>query len=433
MIPRGVPSSPHIPSLTLLLVLLSLCACAASPASRSLRRSRRTSGDEAAGIAVPHDASPDVIHAARLQIWGARVTHVIEQEMSGVCRAIVTSVPPTREPKPACDKVRAHKNILGFACSDRDLDMFEDAVCNFDSVVVPTLPPPTVKPTPPETTTTTTTAGTTSTTTTTKKTTEAPTTEKKETTETKTEMKKEMTQTTTATLTAVSETTGEGKGAAGSDSLATDQDQTSPGVAGANSSSPQPDVLTFDSRLTETCNAHLRRLALALRGDGAQAEVTCHRLHVLAQGGEEAPHADGAPSLAQEEELLSACRPAERRLLHASLCPSRHGERPPTHALQGQQQERVNYVVETELSTSCRDAVSPLGKRAVQEDREDSCVTLRGAEGDRLVSNAVCTRGDLDNLLEAVCGSSPNVVSSLWPTCGVVALSLVVSWINGYL
>ena len=433
MNPGSVCSS--IRALTLVLVTLT-SVCAASSLSR------RSADDQASDVAVPADASPEVIYEARHKIWAARVTDVIENKMSTVCSTIIMSAPSTGGPEQACDKVLAHKKILGFACSDADLDMFEEVVCNFDTIVVSTLPPAT-KPTLSSSSSSDSSSSASSSTSTGKTTTAAATTQPKESPSTEEE--------TTATKTGITnkipvtspqtpsvarnkdqdgETTHSGKENSTS-TVAQPSGSSSSGKMGGETSPSQNEHLgssppTYDSRLSEACNKHLASLAHSLKHGGNQSKTSCHKLHLLA-GDEVSSHGE----LPLEKAFLESCTSEERVLLHGLLCTG-PGDEEPRHALQGQQQERVKYVIETELTSSCRQALSPLGKSRVKEDVEDTCLSLRGGEGDSLVTNDVCTRGDMDNLLKAVCGSAPGLLRSNWTACVTAALGLVIFWMKAY-
>ncbi|GFS10428.1 hypothetical protein ElyMa_001322900 [Elysia marginata] len=439
------PSIATMSAQAVLKFAIVMVAATSTLASPVFRRSV-DQGVDPAKYAVPAGASEQEIYDARYNLWVARIEYTLDYDMSMVCSTIIRSAPAGGEPKDGCDKVLEHKSILGYACSEADIQMFEDVVCGFDSLVVPTYQPSTQSspPTTPKPTTSTTTsteptssssssssssASSSSSSSSSSTSASTTTTRPAETSS----AEKAISENTTMTELTANVTTARYENSTSPDAVEVEttthvRSEKTP-TTGQKVGKPHDTLATtHDSRLSEACNEQLQVLSLSLSKNDDQSEVRkeCHKLNLLASDTSSWP-----VGLSQEDAIVAACTEAERPLLHHTLCAGQVGE--PMHALQGQQQKRVNYVIKTELTASCRNALQPLGDRQMKEDVEDSCMTLSGAEGKELVTNDICTRGDMDNLLKAVCDSAPRLLDSGFRTVSMVSISLLVSFIRRYL
>ena len=370
----------------LLLVLTDFTGISAA----TVRKSMSTLGEEVEGKSLPTE---EVYDKEKLEIWSKSIVDVIDNKLSYLCRMMIRGVNrPDETPRSACSQLKDNKALMRMACTESDVDFMEEAVCGYWSIVIPTESPAssvTSSPRSPDDTAV-------------------------EDEEPSSSLEK-------------------------SSSARSRSSFTVKNVLSLSSTSPGPEEIAMapihddaqsgfpsrDSRLSDKCNQIFPHVAQTMAADENKTSSGCKQLRHFADISAEEAGSDGTHPGAKV--LLSSCTKYDLHLMHGILC-AHHDRADPEHALQGEQKKRVNYVIKTELTSSCRDALGPLGEGHMREDVEDSCLTLRGADGDQLVKSSVCTRRDMDNVLRAVCDSAPGVASH-----GYQALLMLTLYTTKYL
>ena len=365
----------------LLFLLFIVVAGGQAGASRKLLAAETSDGGEEDGGDTGTAHAGDVVYdAKKIEIWSQNIVDVIDHKLSNMCRTMIRAVKREGQmPASACKQLKDHKILMRMSCNNKDVEFMEKAVCGYWSIVLPTNSTFTV-PLP------------------------------------------------SSSQSPLPNLPSSLEGAAKSLSSSSSSNPSAASTVTAEKDyssliSPQPEEIAIipihddpkqtrelpshDSRLSDKCNQVLPHLAQVLTASKNSTRSGCKHLHHLALSTETESHGAGSDmTLPGVKVLLSSCTKDELHLLHGMLCAQHNHDVDPDDTLHGERQKRVYNVIKTELTPSCRDAVSPLGKAHMSEDAEDSCMTLRGAEGNQLVTNNVCTRRDLDNLLETVCDAS---------------------------